>query len=89
MLTNATEKPLDVDVRLVGSDGRERGSSRIHLEPLEMHQMNDAPRTLGAGAETGDDARLVLSTATPNGAFAAAASRIDNASNDPSALLPR
>lgn len=89
MLTNATEKPLDVDVKLIGSDGRERGSSRIHLEPLEMHQMNDAPRQLGGGAETGDDARLVLSTATPNGAFAAAASRIDNTSNDPSALVPR
>jgi Domain of unknown function (DUF5666) len=89
MLTNATEKPLDVDVKLIGSDGRERGSSRIHLEPLEMHQMNDAPRELGGGAETGDDARLVLSTATPKGAFAATASRIDNASNDPSALLPR
>jgi len=89
MLTNATDQPLDVDVKLIGSDGRERGSSRIHLEPLEMHQMNDAPRELGGGAETGDDARLVLSTATQNGAFAAAASRIDNASNDPSALVPR
>jgi hypothetical protein len=89
MLTNATEKPLDVDVKLIGSDGRQLGSSRIHLEPLEMHQMNDAPRELASGADTGDDARLVLSTATPNGAFAAAASRIDNASNDPSALIPR
>jgi hypothetical protein len=89
MLSNATGKPLDVDVKLIGADGRERGSSRIHLEPLEMRQMNDAPRELGGGAETGDDARLVLSTATPNGAFAAAASRIDNASNDPSALIPR
>ncbi|MDL2718576.1 MAG: DUF5666 domain-containing protein [Acidobacteriota bacterium] len=89
MLMNATENPLDVDVKLVGSDGRERGSSRIHLEPLEMHQINDAPRELGGGTETGDDARLVLSTATSKGAFAAAASRIDNVSNDPSALLPR
>jgi hypothetical protein len=89
MLTNATDKPLDVDVRLIGPDGHERGSARIHLEPLEMHQMNDAPRELGEGAETGDDSRLVLSTATPNGAFAAAASRIDNVSNDPSALLSR
>jgi len=89
MLTNATGKPLDVDVKLMGADGRERGSSRIHLEPLEMHQMNDAPRELAGGAEIGDDSRLVLSTATPNGAFAAAASRIDNVSNDPSALLPR
>jgi Domain of unknown function (DUF5666) len=89
MLTNATESPLDVDVKLISSDGRELGSSRIHLEPLEMHQMNDAPRELGGGAETGDDARLVLSTPTSNGAFAAAASRIDNASNDPSALIPR
>ncbi len=88
MLTNATDRPLDVDVKLVGADGNQRGSTRIHLEPLEMRQMNDAPRALG-GAETGDDARLVLSTATPNGAFAAAASRIDNSSNDPSALIPR
>jgi len=89
MLTNATEKPLDVDIKLMGADGKQRGSKQIHLEPLEMHQMNDAPRELGGGAETGDDARLVLSTATPKGAFAAAASRIDNVSNDPSALLPR
>jgi hypothetical protein len=88
MLTNATEKPLDVDVRLVGADGRDLGSTRVHLDPLEMHQVNDAPRAL-AGGDVGDDARLVLSTATPNGAFAAAASRIDNASNDPSALVPR
>jgi hypothetical protein len=89
MLTNATEKPLDVDVKLMGADGRERGSARIHLEPLEMRQMNDAPRELGDGADTGDDARLVLSTSTTKGAFAAAASRIDNVSNDASALLPR
>jgi uncharacterized protein DUF5666 len=89
MLTNATEKPLDVDVKLIGSDGKEHGSARIHLEPLEMHQMNDAPRELAGGVEVGDDSRLALSTATPNGAFAAAASRIDNGSNDPSALLPR
>jgi hypothetical protein len=89
MLTNTTDSPLDVDVRLVGSDGKERGSARIHLEPLEMHQMNDAPRALAGGAAVGDDSRLALSTATPGGAFAAAASRIDNGSNDPSALLPR
>lgn len=89
MLTNATTRPLDVDVRLMGADGKQRGAARIHLEPLEMHQENDVARELAEGAEIDEDARLVLSTATPNGAFAAAASRIDNSSNDPSALLPR
>jgi uncharacterized protein DUF5666 len=89
MLTNATTRPLDVDVKLMGADGRQRGAARIHLEPLEMHQENEVARELAEGAEVDEDARLVLSTATPNGAFAAAASRIDNSSNDPSALLPR
>jgi hypothetical protein len=89
MLLNATAKPLDVDVKLMGADGRQRGAAQVHLEPLEMHQVNDAARELAEGAEINEDARLVLSTSTPNGAFTAAASRIDNGSNDPSALVPR
>ncbi len=89
MLLNATAKPLDVDIKLMGADGRQRGAAQVHLEPLEMHQVNDAARELAEGAEINEDARLVLSTSTPNGAFTAAASRIDNGSNDPSALVPR
>jgi hypothetical protein len=45
-------------------------------------------RDLGVAAETAG-ARLVLSTPTANGAFAAYASVIDATTNDPRTLLPR
>lgn len=88
VLTNAVEKAIDVDLNLFGGDGSVLGSLRVHLEPLGMKQVNDVSRALGAtGAVT--SARLVLSTPTLGGAFAAYASVINNGTSDPRILSPR
>ncbi len=53
-----------------------------------MTQVTRAVRDMGVSGDiTG--ARLVLSTPTGGGAFAAYASVIDNATNDPRTLLPK
>lgn len=53
-----------------------------------MTQVTRVVRELGITAAVAG-ARLVVSTPTPSGAFAAYASVIDAATNDPRALLPR
>lgn len=88
VLTNAVEKPIDVDLNLFRSDGSVAGSLRIRLEPLGQKQINEVSRAVGATGETAA-ARLVLSTPTPGGAFAAYASVINNATGDPRVLSPR
>jgi hypothetical protein len=88
VLTNAVEKAIDVDLNLFGADGTVLGSLRVRLEPLGMRQVNEVSRSVGATGEiTG--ARLVLSTPTPGGAFAAYASVINNGTDDPRILSPR
>lgn len=52
-----------------------------------MIQINDIGHELSGGEVC--DARIRLSTPTKGGAFTASASVIDNATNDPSALVPR
>lgn len=88
VLANATESPLDVDMTLIAASGESLGSGRTTLPPLGMTQLSRVARVLGA---TGDvaGARLVLSTPTAGGAFAAYASLIDAVTNDPRTLLPR
>jgi acetyl-CoA carboxylase beta subunit len=53
-----------------------------------MTQVSHVVRDLGVAANL-SGARLVLSTPTAGGAFAAYASTIDNTTNDPRTLLPR
>ena len=88
LLASATESPMDVDVILVGSDGVERGRERVHLEPLEMKQLNDAPGRLGEAGPI-DGARIRLLVATPGAALSANATVIDNGTNDARILSPR
>ena len=78
----------DVEIELDGADGSSLDSVRIRLHPLEMRQINDVARALGA-PDGFRDGRLRLSTPTANGAFAAFASEIDNGTNDPRTLWPR
>jgi hypothetical protein len=87
-LANATESPIDVDVSLVADSGATLGAQRVSMPPLGMTQVTRVVRVLGVSADTAG-ARLVLSTQTPGGAFAAYAATIDNATNDPRTLLPR
>ena len=88
ILANATGAPLDVDVSLVADSGAALGAKRYSLPPLGMTQVGHVVRDLGVlGDVVG--ARLVLSTPTPGGSFAAYASAIDNTTNDPRTLLPR
>ena len=88
ILTNATASPLDVDVALVADTGATLGSGRWSLLPLGMTQVTRVVRELGVSADV-SGARLVLSTPTASGAFAAYASLIDATTNDPRTLLPR
>ncbi len=88
ILTNAVEKAIDVDLNLFGTDGGVLGSLRVRLEPLGLKQVNEVSRALGASGEVAG-ARLVLSSATPGGAFAAYASVINNGTQDPRVLSPR
>ncbi|MBK9965249.1 MAG: hypothetical protein IPP07_10270 [Holophagales bacterium] len=88
ILANGAEVPVDVDVSLVSEAGAPLGSRRWTLLPLGMTQLSRVVRELGVSTNV-SGARLVLSTPTSGGAFAAYASVIDNATNDPRTLLPR
>lgn len=87
VLANATEVPIDVDVTFVSDAGAAIATKRISLPPLGMIQVSRV--VLDLGAPSGSAGRLVVSTPTPGGAFAAYASVIDNATNDPRTLLVR
>ena len=88
VLASAVEEPVDVDVVLVAESGETLGQTRVALPPLGMSQLNRVVRLLGVAADVAG-ARLVVSTPTPAGAFAACASVIDAITNDPRTLLPR
>ncbi|HEY3349977.1 MAG TPA: DUF5666 domain-containing protein [Thermoanaerobaculia bacterium] len=88
VVANAGEIDTDVEVELEDAAGTALGTARIALRPLEMRQLNDVARALGA-RDGFRDGRLRLSTPTANGAFAAFASEIDNGTNDPRTLWPR
>lgn len=88
ILANATEAVLAVDVRLVGGDGVTLATKTYTLQPLGMTQVTKVVRDLGVSSDV-SGARLVLSTSTAAGSFAAYASTIDNVTNDPRTLLPR
>jgi hypothetical protein len=88
ILCNATSASLDVDAMLFASGGTTLASKRYTLLPSGMTQVTRAVRDMGVSGDiTG--ARLVLSTPTGGGAFAAYASVIDNTTNDPRTLLPK
>ena len=88
VLANGTESACAVDVSLVSDAGAVLASRRWDLPPLGMTQVTRVVRELGIAASVAG-ARLVLSTPTPGGAFAAYASVIDDRTNDPRTLLPR
>jgi photosystem II stability/assembly factor-like uncharacterized protein len=88
ILTNATEAALDVDVQLISTDGIVLATKRYSLAPLGMTQVTKVVRDMGIAANL-SGARLVISTPTTSGAFAAYASAVDNVTNDPRTLLPR
>ena len=85
-LANATGGPVDADVALVDASGRELGAKRYRLPPLGLTQVSRVARDLGVTSGVAGG-RLVLSTATGGGAFAAYAALIDAATNDPRTLL--
>ena len=88
ILANGTEAPVDVDVSLVAETANVLGSRRWSLLPLGMTQVSRVVRELGVSANV-SGARLVVSTPTAGGAFAAYASVIDAKTNDPRTLMPR
>ena len=88
VLANATGSPLDVDVDLVADTGTPLASARYALPPFGMTQVNRVVRALGVAADVAG-ARLLLSTPSSGGAFAAFASVIDATTNDARTLLTR
>ena len=88
IMANATESSLAVDVTLVSGNGTILGNKRYTLQPLGMTQVSQVVRELGANGNI-QGARLVLSTPTLHGAFAAYAPIIDNRTGDPRTALPR
>jgi hypothetical protein len=88
ILANAGEAALDVTVSLVAATGESLGTKPYRLPPLGMTQVTRIVRDIGAASDV-SGGRLVLSTATADGRFAAYASVIDNVTNDPRTLLPR
>ena len=88
LVANATTANLDVTLTLVSDAGAALGSRLVTLPPLGMTQLNGVARLLGAtSALTGG--RIVVSTPTTDGAFAAVASVIENDSGDARTILPR
>jgi hypothetical protein len=88
ILTNATEAPLVVDVKLLSGAGIQLASGSYTLHPLGMRQVTEVVRDLGVTADL-KNGRLLLSTPTPGGKLAAYATVIDRTTNDPRTLLPR
>jgi hypothetical protein len=88
ILSNAGETDCVVDVALIGENGQVLGQQSYPLLPLGMTQVTRVFEKLAPGVAV-SSARLLLSTKTAGGAFAAYASVIDNATNDPRTLLPQ
>lgn len=88
VLANATEAALTVDATLVSDAGVTLAAKSYGLSPLGMTQVTRVVRDMGVSGDL-VGARLVLSTATTAGTFAAYAAVIDNVTNDPRTLLPR
>ncbi len=88
ILANANESALDVDVSLVSDAGKLLGARTYSLPPLGMTQVTGVVKDLGV-SETVSSGRLVVSTPTANGAFAAYGALIDNPTGDPRTVLAR
>jgi hypothetical protein len=87
ILANATEAGIDVLVRWYDVNGALAASRTATLAPLGMTQMTRVLATLGVSPAAGG--RLTVCSATAGASFAAYASVIDEATNDPRTLLPR
>lgn len=87
ILANASGTPVDIDLALVGNSGRTLATRRVALLPLGMTQLTRVARTMGVEGDV--SGRLVLSTPTPGGSFAAYAALIDAGTGDPRTLIPR
>jgi len=88
ILANASESDCVVDVALIGDNGQVLGQQSYPLLPLAMTQVTRVVEKLAPGVAV-SSARLLLSTKTAGGAFAAYAAVIDNGTNDPRTLLPQ
>lgn len=87
-MANLSVTQADADITLVNEAGIALGSRRISLQPQGMTQLNRVVRDLGVDGDV-SGARLLLSTPTFGGAFAAYVALIDNTTNDPRTLLPQ
>ena len=87
VISNATDQPAHVDLRLVSDSGATLGTHGYDLQPYEMRQIGTVVTTLGAAPGT-SNAALIVSTPTPGARIATYAAVIDNSTNDPRTVLP-
>jgi len=89
ILANAGTSPVVVTGTLLASGSAVLGTMSWTLPPLGMTQGSDTLTGQMGISGAVRAAQLLLTTSTPGGAFAAYATMIDNATNDPRTLLPR
>jgi hypothetical protein len=88
VLASNADVSTTVDAALVSPAGATLAAKSYSVSPNGMTQINRIVRDMGfSGPVTG--ARLVLSSSTPNAAFTAFASVIDETTNDPTAVEAR
>ncbi len=88
ILANATGQPIEAVATLIAENGMVLGSKPYALAAFGMTQVNHIARDLGVNGDI-SGARLILSTASPKGTFAAYVALIDNGTGDPRTLLPQ
>ncbi len=86
-LVNVGEVDVEILVELWSAQGAKIGEILRRVPAGRSEQIDDVFRA--AGLDAVENARAVLSTATPNGAFLAFASVIDNRTGDPSLVVGR
>ena len=79
-LLNVTDLEIDVEIALYTSEGSHYGTLSITLESFEYSQKTRVFRQVSGDEVT--DGYAVVRTATPGGAFMAAASLVDNRTGD-------
>jgi hypothetical protein len=89
VLANASQVSITLVVAATGSGGAAIGSKSYLLPPLGMTQSSSFLLLSEFGEQWRSDVTVTVRSATPGTSFTAYATVIDNATNDPSTVLPQ
>jgi PKD repeat protein len=84
-LANGSDVTVGVEIRYVLPDGTVFAAGRVDLAPWANVQLNE----VFADAAPVEAASVIVWTQTPGAAFAAYGSVLDNATSDPTTIMPR